>query len=294
MSDEALREVEGLLEAQLRQVEETNKRSMIIGGVVVLLFGGYLFWAHAQLSKLLDPEGLALAATGAALEAMPQASAALRAVVVDGAPDIAAGASTALVDMLPAYRQVLEDEMAPVVDEVTGVLAQTTVQQMVKAAKERKAAGKELTEADKQLALQQASDAVVTRFDTLIEEAMDEPMENDGPTPREAIEASLEQLVTIDRGLRRVVRGQGDPQERELLLVWIDLISQYQADANVAAAAEHTQKENKADAQEAKAKAGGEGAGENAGGGEKAGKVKAEAAPEKGGKAKAKAKAKGG
>lgn len=283
MADEALREIEGLLEAQLRQVEETNKRGMMIGGAVVLLFGGYLFWAHAQISKLLDPEGLALAATGAALEAMPQASAALRSVVVDGAPDIAAGASTALVDMLPAYRQVLEDEMDPVIDEVTGILAQTTVQHMVAAAEERKASGKDLSETDKQLAMQQAADAVVERFDAMIEDAMDEPMENDGPTPRESIEASLEQLVTIDRGLRRVVRGQGDPQERELLLVWIDLISQYQTDANVAAAADHTQKENKADAKAAKAKAGEGAAG---GGGEKAGKAKAKAAPEKGGKAK--------
>ena len=156
MSDEAIQEIEGLLQKQLDEVRAANKRTTMIGGVLVLIVAAYLGWAYSQLSKLIDPEGLALAATGLTLEAMPDASAALRGVVVDGAPDIAGAATQALVDMVPAYREVMEQELTPVVDEVTLVLAQATVRSMIKSAKDKTGGN-----AAEQVAMQAGADAVV-------------------------------------------------------------------------------------------------------------------------------------
>ncbi|NOY24783.1 MAG: hypothetical protein GXP62_02830 [Oligoflexia bacterium] len=227
-AEQALQEVEGLLMAELATTQAATKRSMIWGAVVLVLIAGYLGFANSQIKKIFDPEGIALAASGMAIGAVPNGAAALRTVVVDGAPDIARAASQAIIDMLPTYRQVMEDEMDPVIDEATGILAQTAVQHMIKA-------GKEAGPVGEQRALQAGADAVLARFDTLMQEAMDEPAENDGPTPRQTIDASLAHMVVVDRGLRRVVRGRGDPRERELLLTWINLIGQYSDSANTAA-----------------------------------------------------------
>ena len=118
-------------------------------------------------------------------------------------------------------------------------------------------------------ALNDGADAVMTRMDALLEEALDEPMELDGPTPRETIEESLGALQTIDRGLKRIAAGGGDAKERELLLAWMNLMSQWTDDANTAAIADHKAdelagepKEGKAKAKAGKAKAG-EGAEKN-------------------------------
>lgn len=231
MADEAreLAEVQGLLEEELEAVKQANKRSMIIGGVVLVLIGGYLLFANHQVKKIFDPEGLALAASGVALGAVPEAADALETIVVDGAPDIARTATQSILDMLPTYRMVMEEELDPVVDEVTGILAQATFRQMLRAGEAAK------NPAGEQLALQAGADAVVERFDLIVQQGLDEPLEDHGHTPRQAIEASLGQLVTIDRGLKQVVRGKGDPRERELLLAWIDLIGQYHDTANAAA-----------------------------------------------------------
>ncbi|MCB9766436.1 MAG: hypothetical protein H6741_00365 [Alphaproteobacteria bacterium] len=232
-AQQALAEVERILEADLAAAREANQRSLFLGVVACLLIGGYLAWAASQLNRLLDPEGLAYAATGAAVEAVPQASDALRGVVVDGAPDIAVAATQTILDALPVYREALEAEMSPVIDEVTGVLAATAVQEMVKAADH------ENKEHATQAALQSAADAVVADLDLSLKDALDQPTEEEGPTPRETIDKALEHLTTIDRGLQRIVRGQGDPQERELLLSWISLIAQYNTEANTAAAQAH-------------------------------------------------------
>lgn len=235
-AEQALHEVEELLMAELRTTQAATKRSMIWGGVGLVLVAGYLAFANSQIKKIFDPEGLALAASGLAIGAVPDGAEALRTVVVDGAPDIARAASQAIIDMLPTYRQVMEDEMSPVIDEATGILAQTAVQHMI-------TAGKAAGPAGEQHALQAGADAVITRFDTLMQEAMDEPTENDGPTPRQTIDASLTHLVTVDRGLQRVVRGRGDPRQRELLLTWINLIGQHNDSANTAATDAYNQGE---------------------------------------------------
>lgn len=224
-----IREIETLLEAELADAKEANQRSLMAGGVFVVLIGGYLFWASSQFTKLLDPEGLALAASGMALDALPEASESLREVIVDGAPDIATAASQYLLDMLPTYREVMEDEMEPVIDEVSNILAVTAVNGMIDAV------GAENEEVEQLEALNDGADAVVERLDMVLSEAMDEPMENDGPTPRETIDKSLDSLKTVDRGLKTMAAGGGDPQERELLMAWMNLMSQWNDDANMAA-----------------------------------------------------------
>ena len=228
--NKAIHEIEGLLEAELIRTRHATRRGLqyaIIGGVLI---GAYLLWANAQLSKLIDPEGLAEAATGLAIDAVPELGDTLHATVVDGAPDIARAASTSVIDMVPVYRQVLESELAPVVDEVSLVLAQAAVESMVESAE---MANQDLAA---QFAMQAGADAVVSRLDTVLDEALDHPTELGGPTPRQTIDTSLEKLQLIDRGLKRVAQGKGDPQERELILSWLALMDRYNNEANDAAA----------------------------------------------------------
>lgn len=227
-----IQEIEGLLQAELESVRATNSRSTMIGGTIAGVIGLYLLWAGNQIGQLLDPEGLGLAAAGVAVEAVPQVGDSIRSVVVRGAPDLATSASQAIVDMIPTYRQLAEDELAPVIDEVSVVLASTAVDSIVSAADH------EHPEYATQAALQEGADAVVTRLDVVLQEALDSPNDEDGPdgpTPRDAIVASLEQLETIDKGLKRLASGGGDAQERELLVAWLNVVSQFNDDLNLSA-----------------------------------------------------------
>ena len=107
MSAEAIKEIEGLLEDELQTVREMNMRTLMMGVAMALLVGVYLAWAASQVNKVLDPEGIALAATGVAIDAVPEAANSLRTLVVDGAPDLAKAASQSIVEMIPTYRQVV-------------------------------------------------------------------------------------------------------------------------------------------------------------------------------------------
>ena len=206
MSDE-INKVHEAIEADLAAERAANQKSMIIGGVAALLVGGYLAFLHGQISRFLEPEELALAASGAAVDAAPDVEAQLRVLVVDGAPDIARSLSNSVVEAIPTYRATLEDEMKPVVDEVSSVLATTAVTRMLASEGDAAAAQSAGTE--------EAAEAVVARLDMVLEEAMNEPSEMDGPSPADLIDASVDKLVVVDRGLRRLARGGGDQAERD-------------------------------------------------------------------------------
>lgn len=238
MSDE-LKQVHEALEADLAAERAGNQRSMIIGGIATLLVGGYLFFLHGQISRFLEPEELALAASGAAVDAAPDVEAQLRVLVVDGAPDIARSLSNSVVDAIPTYRAALEDELKPVVDEVSGVLATTAVNRMLSAEGDADAAQRAGTE--------EAAEAVVARLDTVLEEAMREPSQLDGPSPADLIDQSVDKLVVVDRGLRTLARGGGDRAERELVLTVLGAIDSAQAEADVAAADAYRTKERAKD-----------------------------------------------
>jgi len=222
-------EILGLLEAELvavrTQAVKSKRMVVILAGVVLV----YLGWAGTQVNKLLDPQGLAEAATGLAIDAIPGAGRDLRGLVVDGAPDLARAGTQALMDLIPAYREVLEEELSPVIDEVCAVLAQSVVQSMIKSGTKVKG------EMAQQAALQAGADAVITRLDTVMEEAMRQPTEEGGPTPLETIEVSLAKLKRLDAGLKRVAAGKGDPKERELILSWISLLQKFDSEAETAA-----------------------------------------------------------
>jgi hypothetical protein len=245
------------LEGELAESSGVNATSRKVGTALVVIIGLYLCWVTMQVNRMSDPEELALAAAGAALEATPVLGNHLRSVVVDGAPDIARLASTSVIDMIPAYRQVAEAELTPLIDEVSSVLAQTAVSRMALSLE-----GDGETPTSEQEALQAAADAALGRLETVLEEAMDEPMEDDGPSPRQTIEASLSQLRVIDRGLRRVARKGGDPQERELILSWLSLIAQQTDVAEASAREEYRVASQRAAGAEAAAEAEAEAAAE--------------------------------
>jgi hypothetical protein len=222
-------EILGMLEAELIQARAQSGKSKRLALLMMVLFGAYLAWAGSQVNKMLDPEGIAQAATGLALEAVPAAGANLRLMVVDGAPDLARSGTQAVLDLVPVYRAVLEDELSPVIDEVTAILAQSVVHSLVKSGDKPKGA------LATQAALDAGADAVMLRLDTVLERAMDEPADMGGPSPRQTIQISLGKLERIDAGLKRIASGQGDPKERELILSWISMLQQYDSEAETAA-----------------------------------------------------------
>lgn len=219
----------GLLEAELIQAREQSGKSKRLALLMVGLIGAYLAWAGTQVNKMLDPEGIAQAATGLAIEAVPAAGENLRAMVVDGAPDLARSGTQAVLDLVPTYRVVLEDELSPVIDEVASILAQSVVHSMVKSAGKGKGNGAT------QAALDGGAAAVMLRLDTVMERGMDEPSEMGGPSPRETIEMSLGKLERVDAGLKRIASGNGDPKERELILSWISMLQRFDSEAETAA-----------------------------------------------------------
>ena len=226
MSDNGIQDVVKRLELELEKENKANKSFNVVAGIFVGVIALYLVWLSSQLGIVLQPTNLAEAAAGAALDAAPTVTAHMRELAVEGAPNLARATSQAAVDMVPTYRAVLEEEMKPVIDEVSAVVATTAVEKMVEA-------GEQGEEGDESQALQEAADAAVGRLDAVLDEAMDTPMEKDDRTPRQLIEASLEQLETVDRGLKRLARGSGDKAERELVMAWLNVLQQYGDDIDV-------------------------------------------------------------
>jgi len=229
MTDNGYQDVIKRLELQLENEVKGNKSFNIVGGIFVAFIALYLIWLSASIGTLLQPVGLAEAAAGAALEAAPALSANLRELVVEGAPNLAGSASHAVVEMVPSYRVVLEEELRPVIDEVSGVVAGAAIKKMIESG----------TDADDSIALQEAADAAVARLDSVLDEAMDEPMDADEPTPRQLIEESLGQLEVVDRGLKRLARGGGDESERELVFAWLNVLQQRTAELDKSLADEY-------------------------------------------------------
>ena len=228
-------EILGMLEAELIQARDQSGKSKRLALLMMGLIGAYLAWAGSQVNKMLDPEGIAQAATGLAIDAVPAAGENLRLMVVDGAPDLARSGTQAVLNLVPVYREVLEQELSPVIDEVAAVLAQSVVHSLVKSGDKPKGA------LATQAALDAGADAVILRLDTVLEEAMDEPGAMRGPSPRETIQVSLGKLERIDAGLKRIASGQGDAKERELILSWISMLQQFDSEAETAAIQAHKQ-----------------------------------------------------
>ncbi len=214
-------EIEGLLTAQLEQEKTSNRKSMRNGGILIVIALCYLSGMSWVASQFLDPEGLALAAAGAAVDAVPAGAQQVRALVVDGAPDLARMGAQQVISQIPAYRQSLEGEIDPVIDQVCGVLADTAVKKMASETGDPKA-----TNSD-DAALDKAADAAVTQLDAALKDAMDaKDPDNENETPRHVIQGSLVSLKHIDVELQRVAKNGGDPAERDLLLAWLNVLSQ--------------------------------------------------------------------
>ena len=208
------------LEAELITLQTENKRGLYIGGGLVAFVAIYLIWAASQINILLDPEGMAEAATGVALENLPEVSQNLSESIKEAAPTVAQQTSAEIIEIVPIYRLQLEGEMKPIIDEVTGILADASIQSAI--ASIDKAQDSHLL---RQKATSAATDAVISELDGVLIEVLNQKGE-DGVTPQESIDIALKELKTIDSEIKKMRRGGGDPQERELLLTWLNIISQ--------------------------------------------------------------------
>lgn len=219
-SADPIKEVEALLEAELAKEKQANLRTTQIGGGLTLFVAGYLVWITVSIGTLLDPSGLAHAATGFAIDAVPSAGREVRALVVDGAPDLAKVGSDQLVGLIPVYRTALQDELDPVLDEVCMVLAQGAVQELATQA------GDPNAKYDGSAALQAGADAAIARVDAILDSSMTLP-DDEGITPQQHISVALDQLHKVDAGLKALSKKGADPAERELLLAWLNVIGQH-------------------------------------------------------------------
>ncbi len=219
MNAEAVTEIEGLLAAEVAKETAANGRTMKVGGGFAVFVGAYLLWVTYAISQLLDPTGLAQAASGFAIGAVPEAAKEVRALVVDGAPDLVRAGSDQIIAMVPGYRLMLQEEIDPVFHEVATVLASTAVTELATRAGDPNA---KYTSSD---ALQAGADAAVARVDAILNDAMELPDE-EGLSPRQHINAALVHLKKIDAQLK-IIRGKGgDPRERELLVAWLGVVAQ--------------------------------------------------------------------
>lgn len=231
MSDQpTMQDLISSLEEELENEKGANRNFRIVGSILLVVVGGYLAFAYSQIRALTDPAGLAEAATGVALTAVPDISQSLRESTVEGAPELARYMTSSAIEVIPAYRGVLEDELYPVIDEVCSILASVAVTSMV----ESTAAG-DLSPAADAAAAQDAANAVVNRIDRVLTDAMDEPMEDHGPTPRQMIERSLRDLEVIDDGLKRVAKGRGPAEETALIMGWLNVLAQFEEEAELSA-----------------------------------------------------------
>ncbi len=221
MSD-AIKEIESLLQAEVEKERASNTMTLKIGGGFALFVGCYLAWMTSNVSTLLDPEGLAMAASGFAIGAVPEASGEIRKLVIDGAPDLVRMGSDEILNMIPGYRAVLEDELGPVIDEVCAVMASAAVTKLTSEA------GSPDAKYTSTEAFQAGADAAVARVDAILEDALDLPdPENEGITPRQRIDESLKGLEKIDAQLKIMNTKGGDPAERELLVAWLGLVTSH-------------------------------------------------------------------
>jgi hypothetical protein len=218
-TQDAVTEIEAMLTAQLEAERSNNAKSLKYSAVAAGGVGLYLLWISSAIGTFVDPEGLALAAAGFAVDAVPAAAAQIRSVVVDGAPDLARAGSEQMIEQIPNYREALQQEIDPVIDQVCGVLADAAVTKMAEQAGDPKAVYSD------DAALDHAAEAAIGSLDAVLAEAMDEKDE-DGVSPRATIESSLSQLKHIDTELQRVTKKGGNPAERELLLAWLNVLGQ--------------------------------------------------------------------
>jgi hypothetical protein len=219
-SDRDLERLIDSLKAELTREQEQNRITLYGFGGLAVFVAIYLLWMGSQVNRFMQPDELALTMAGAALSAQEDVDGHLRGLLVEGAPDIARMATDRLVDMVPVYREVLEAELMPVMDEVAGILASTAITKL--------ASAEGTSPVGEDLAMNAAATAVMDRMDTMLEEALDEPAELDGPTPRDTIEQALSSLQSVDRGLKKMAAGRGDPDERELVMTWLNVLAQYQ------------------------------------------------------------------
>jgi len=212
-------EIEKLLLDELEKERKSTKISFIVAAVLVIIVVLYTSWLGSRINLILDPEGLALTASGLVIEAVPGISEELEATLVDGAPDIARSVSQGIIDAIPTFRLYVEEQLGPVIDQTAEEMAAAAVTKL-----SEKVAEQEVIEGQETAEL---ANAIVAEFEAGLEFALDEPDEN-GQTPRERIEASLASLEKIDRELKILARGRSlsdnQAKERDLLMAWLQLI----------------------------------------------------------------------
>ena len=217
MDAEQANAVEAALEAELQSEKAGTQRMIRGGGLGLVLWGTYLFWACSSIAQVFDEQGLAQAAGGYVVEQVPIISGELHERFVVHADDVVKEAAAAALAKVPAMRVELEGELFPAIDSAAAVLAESSVEALVAASKEPE------TLAAIEGGPQSIVDAALAQLPGALDGALDVPDE-EGRTPRQAVADSLAALQEIDGGLSQIAAGKGDPMERELIVAWVDLL----------------------------------------------------------------------
>lgn len=211
-------EIEKLLLNELERERKSVRTSYILSALLVLFVIAYTSWLSAQISMMLDPQGLALTASGLVIDRIPEAGDSLRETLVDGAPNIARAFSDEVLSTLPSFRLYLEEQTGPVVDHVA--------QEMTEAALANLSENVAHSHLEKRAPVELAN-ALVQEFEKTVTYSLDEP-NADGETPRDRINAALASLEKIDHELKLLERDDNLPPdrslERDLLIGWLEIM----------------------------------------------------------------------
>lgn len=201
------------LDEQTQSLMVANRRAVLSSALFMILVAIYMVWAGGQMKVAFKPGEVADMAAGVAKEAIPQAGAALHLMLEDGAVDIAEMFGNDLVKAVPKYREGLVLDLDPAL----GALSELLVQRLFKELLETPTAafGEAMDGPERSRALE----SMLSDLDLRLSKAIDEQSSID------RLAAILEMPTMANRALNTREAGRRLNHERDLLLMWLTVIS---------------------------------------------------------------------
>jgi hypothetical protein len=206
-------ELAARLDEQTQNLMVVNRRAVLSSALFMILVAIYMVWAGGQMKVAFKPGEVADMAAGVAKDAIPQAGAALHLMLEDGAVDIAEMFGNDLVKAVPKYREGLVLDLDP----AFGALSELLVQRLFKELLETPTS--DYGEAMDGLERTRALESMLNGLDLRLSKAIDEQSSID------RVAAILDMPTMANRALNTREEGRKMNHERDLLLMWLTVIS---------------------------------------------------------------------
>lgn len=217
MSDS--QDLKSILETDLQKARKANQTSMIVSGIIVVLISGYLLFVNSIIKQFLDVQQLSDALEGIAIDNIGGASMAVQQMIVEQAPSLVEVASDQLItQLIPKYRQELEIQFEPSIDEVSQQIAIVAVTSLNKS----KASNPDANAAE---AKTETARIMKEEIQGVFKKTLSEK-DADGNSPQDSINRSLIHLKSMQENLDKIADGKGDPKKTDAILTLFQVIGQ--------------------------------------------------------------------